>query len=118
LTFDLPASITGGRCEGEFIVRAGKKVLHSGDIHVSDLSNDLRTFTRHFELNEAGLENKDIICNSRGEIQVPLFAEPYPIQLMQGEKYDSGIEGVGFPFRIKEARTVDIEKKAYRKKEG
>lgn len=34
---------------------------------------------------------------------------------MQGEKYDSSLEGIGYHFRINKDKTADIEKKILRK---
>jgi hypothetical protein len=53
--------------------------------------------------------------NFQGEIDISLFEKPYPVMLMQGEKHDSAIEGVGYHFRIKKDKIIDVEKKLYRK---
>ena len=101
---------------GRFLVKAGDKILHTGNIQIDDLSSkDTRSFVQKFEIEDAGLDGKDIMWNFRGEIDISLFDKPYPIMLMQGEKYDPKIEGVGYHFRIKKDLTVDIEKKVYRK---
>jgi acetyl esterase/lipase len=117
LTFEFPGEITAGTCRGRFVVRSGDKILHRGTIQVDDLSQkDKQTFFRKFDIEEADLSGKDIMWNFQGEIYISLFDKPYPIMYMQGEKYDSDIEGVGYHFRIKKDMTVSIEKRVYRKK--
>jgi hypothetical protein len=98
------------------MVRAGDRILHRGKIQIDDLSaKDKRLFRQDFMLEESDLAGKDIAWNFQGEIDISLFAEPYAPMFLQSEKYDSDIEGVGFHFRINKDRTVDIEKKVYRR---
>jgi len=116
LTFELPDGITEGTCRGRFLVKTGGKILHRGDIQMDDLcSEDKRTFIQKFEINEADLDGKEIMWNFQGEIYLCIFDQPYPLMYMQGEKYDSDIEGVGYLFRIYKDMKVDIEKKVFRK---
>ncbi len=115
LTFEFPGEITAGACRGRFMVRAGDKILHRGNIQMEDLSSqDKRLFRQDFLVEESDLTGKDITWNFQGEIHTSLFEEPYPLMFIQGEKHDSDIEGVGFHFRINKDKTVNIEKKVYR----
>ena len=115
LTFELPDGITAGACRGRFMVRAGDKILHRGNVQVDDLSSpDQRLFRQDFMVEESDLAGKDVMWNFQGEIHTSLSVEP--VMFMQGEKYDSDIEGVGYHFRVNKDRTVHIEKKVYRKK--
>jgi len=116
LTFEFPGEITAGTCRGRFMVRAGDKILLRGNIQVDDLSSkDKQLFRQDFMAEESDLAGKEIAWNFQGEIHISLFDKPEPIMFLQGEKYDSGIEGVGFHFRINKDNTVNIEKKVYRK---
>jgi len=116
LTFEFPGEITAGTCRGRFMVRAGDKILLRGNIQVDDLSSkDKQFFRQDFMAEESDLAGKEIAWNFQGEIHISLFDKPEPIMFLQGEKYDSGIEGVGFHFRINKDNTVNIEKKVYRK---
>jgi len=116
LTFEFPGEVTRGTCMGRFLVKAGDKILYTGNIQMDDLSSkDKQIFFQQFEIEENDLIGKDIMWNFRGEIDISLFDKPNPIMLMQGEKYDPDIEGVGYHFLIKKDMTVEIEKKVYRK---
>ena len=98
------------------MVRAGDKILYRGDIQVDDSSSkDKQLYRQDFVLEESDLAGKEIFWNFQGEIHISLFDKPYEIMFLQGEKYDSDIEGVGYHFRINKDSTVNIEKKAYRK---
>ncbi len=117
LTFELPGEITEGTCTGRFLVKAGDKILHRGNIQMGDLSSkDKQIFFQEFDIEEADLNGKDIMWNFQGEIFISLFDKPQEIMYMQGEKYDSDIEGVGYHFRIRKDMTIAIEKKVYRRK--
>jgi hypothetical protein len=116
LTFELPGEITHGRCRGRFLVKAGDKILHRGNIQMDNLpSKDKQTFFQKFDVEEADVSGKEIMWNFQGEISISLFDKPHEIMYMQGEKYNSDIEGVGYHFRIKQNKTVEIVKKVYRK---
>jgi acetyl esterase/lipase len=116
LTFEFPGEITEGTCVGRFLVKAGDKILYRGNIQIDDLSSkDKQIFRQDFVLEESDLEGKEIMWNFQGEIDISLFDQPYPVMFMRGEKYDSDIEAVGYHFRINTDKTVDIEKKVYRK---
>ena len=116
LTFEFPGEITRGTCKGRFLVKAGDKILYTGNIQMDDLSSkDKQLYRQDFVLEESDLADKEILWNFRGEIDISLFDKPYEAMFMQGEKYDPDIEGVGYHFRIKKDMTVAIEKKVYRK---
>jgi len=101
---------------GRFMVKAGNKILYRGNIQMDDLSSkDRQTFRQDFILKVSDLDGKEIMWNFQGEIYISLFDKPYPVMFMQGEKYDSDIESVGYHFRINKDNTIDIEKKVYRK---
>jgi acetyl esterase/lipase len=116
LTFEFPDEITRGTCVGRFLVKTEEKVLYSGNIQIDDLSSkDKPLFVQKFEIEDAGLDGKEIMWNFRGEINISLSDESIPVMLMRGEKYDPEMEGVGYHFRIKKDLNVDVEKKVYRK---
>ena len=116
LTFELPGEITQGTCRGRFLVKAGDKILHRGNIQMDNLSSkDKQTFFQKFDVEEADVSAKEIMWNFQGEISISLFDKPHEIMNMQGEKYNSDIEGVGYHFRIKKDKTVETVKKVYRK---
>jgi acetyl esterase/lipase len=116
LTFEFPGEVVAGTCQGRFMVRAGSKILYRGNVQVDDLSpKDKQSYRQDFVLEESDLAGKELTWNFQGEIHISLFDEPYPIMFMQGEAYDSDIEGVGFHFRINKDNTVDIEKTVYRR---
>jgi acetyl esterase/lipase len=116
LTFEFPGEVTAGTCRGRFMVRAGQKILYRGNIQIDDLSSkDKQTFFQRFDIEEADLDGKEIMWNFQGEIYISLFDKPDQVMFMQSEKYDSDIEGVGYHFRINKDKTIDIEKKVYRK---
>jgi acetyl esterase/lipase len=116
LTFEFPGEITAGTCRGRFIIRAGDKILYSGNIQVDDLSSQgNQVYRQDLVLDESDLTGKELAWNFQGELRISLFDGPFPAMFMQGEKYDSGIEGVGFHFRVNRNGTVDIEKKVYRR---
>lgn len=116
LTFELPGAIIEGTCRGRFMVKAGNNILHRGNIQMDDLSSKgTNTFIEDFELDETDLVGKNIMWNFQGEIYVSFFEEPCQLMYMQGEEYDPDIVGVGYLFRIHKDKTVDIEKKVYRK---
>ncbi|MBN1273531.1 MAG: alpha/beta hydrolase [Candidatus Aminicenantes bacterium] len=117
LTFELPDMVTEGNCVGRFMVKAGNNILQRGNIQIDDLSSrGMKTFIKKFELYESDLIGKNIMWNFQGEIYVSLFDKTSQIMYMQGEKYDSNMVGVGYVFRIHKDKTIDIEKKVYRKK--
>jgi hypothetical protein len=116
LTLEFPGETAAGTCRGRFMIRAGDKILYRGNIQVDDLSPQDGPFYRQdLVLEESDLTGKEIAWNFQGEIHVSPFDEPFPVMFIQGEKYDSAIEGVGFCFRISQDGTVDIEKKVYRR---
>ena len=78
-------------------------------------SRDTQTFFQKFDVEEADVSGKEVMWNFQGEISISLSDKPYEIMYMQGEKYNSDIEGVGYHFRIKKNKTVEIVKKVYRK---
>lgn len=58
---------------------------------------------------------KEIFWNFQGKIHISFFDKPHEIMYMQGEQYDSDIEGVGYHFHIRKDNMVNIEKSVYRK---
>jgi hypothetical protein len=64
------------------------------------------------------LNGEGIMWNFQGEIFDSKLDEKFEIMYMQGEKYEPSLEGVGYHIRIKEDKTLDIEKRVYRKNSG
>lgn len=56
----------------------------------------------------------EIMWNFQGEIFDSKLDEKFEIMYMQGEKYGSSIEGLGYHIRINKDKSFDIEKKVYR----
>jgi acetyl esterase/lipase len=116
LTVDLPGKSDKSFCRGLFQLRCGGEILTQGKINMNDLSSDeKRMFQRELVITGMDLEDKEIMWNFRGEIFDSELDETFEIMYMQGEKYDSTLEGLGYHLHIKEDKTVDIEKKVYRK---
>ncbi len=117
LTVDLPGKTEKSYCKGRFLVRAGDKVLSQGEIALNDLSSDeKRTFHQEFVIKEADLNDEEIMWNFRGEIFDSELDDTFEIMYMQVEKYDPSLEGLGYFILIKEDKSVDIDKRIYRKK--
>lgn len=116
LTVDLPGKTGASYCRGRFMVRGGDKILAQGEISMNDLSSEAkRTFQQELIIVEEDLDEREIMWNFRGEIFDSVLSEKFEIMYMQGEKYDRSLEGLGYHFHINTDKTVDIEKKVYRK---
>jgi acetyl esterase/lipase len=117
LTVELPGNTETSYCKGRFLVRGRDKILAQGEISMNDLSSEEnRTFQQELIITGVDLNGEEIMWNFRGEIFDSKLDEKFEIMYMQGEKYDLSLEGIGYHFHIKDKKTVDIEKKVYRKK--
>jgi len=117
LTVELPGKTGASYCRGHFLVRGGDEILAQGEISMNDLSSEeKRTFQQKLMITAVDLNGEEIMWNFRGEIFDSKRDEKFEIMYMQEEKYDPSLEGIGYHFHIKDDKTVDIEKKVYRKK--
>ncbi len=117
LIIDLPGQTDKSFCRGRFQLRYGGEVLAQGKIEMNDLSSmEKRVFQQEIAIKGTDLNNEEVMWNFRGDIFDSKLEETFEIMYMQGEKYSPSIEGVGYHFHIKEDKTIDIEKKVYRKK--
>jgi hypothetical protein len=96
-------------------VRSGGEILAQGKIEMNDLSSEeKRMFQQDLVVTGVDLNGEDIMWNFQGEIYDSELDEKFEIMYMQGEKYDSTIEGLGYHIRINKDKSFDIEKKVYR----
>lgn len=117
LSIELPGKTEKSYCMGRFMVRGGGEILVRGNIEMRDLSSaEKRTFQKEFMITGADMIGEEIMWNFQGEIFDSELNEKFEIMYMQGEKYDSSLEGIGYRIRIKEDKTAGIEKQVYRKK--
>jgi len=117
LTVELPGKTGTSYCRGLFLVRGGDEILAQGEISMNDLSSEeKRIFQQELIIKGVDLKGMEIMWNFRGEIFDSELNEKFEIMYMQGEKYDPSIEGIGYHFHINNKKTVDIEKKVYRRK--
>ncbi len=117
LTVELPGKTETSYCRGRFQIRGGDEILAQGEISLNDLSSEeKRIFLQELIIKGVDLNGKEIMWNFRGEIFDSKLDDKFEIMYMQGEKYDPSIEGIGYHFHIKDDKTLDIEKKVYRKK--
>jgi acetyl esterase/lipase len=115
LTIELPGKNEKSYCIGRFMVRGGGEILAQGTIEMRGLSSEeKRTFEKEFMIAGSGMIGEEIMWNFQGEIYDSELDEKFEIMYMQGQKYDSSIEGIGYYFHIKKDKTADIEKKVYR----
>jgi len=99
------------------MVRGGGEVLAKGIIEMNGLSfAEKRLFQQDLVITGVDLTGEEIMWNFQGEIYDSELDEKFEIMYMQGEKYDPSIEGIGYHFHINNKKTVDIEKKVYRRK--
>jgi acetyl esterase/lipase len=117
LTVELPGKTETSYCRGRFKVRGRGKILAQGEISMNGLSSEeKRKFQQELVITSVELSSEEIMWNFRGEIFDSKLDEKFEIMYMQGEKYDPSLEGIGYHFKIKDDKTVDIEKKVYRRK--
>jgi hypothetical protein len=96
-------------------VRAEGEILARGKIEMNALSSEEnRVFQQELVITGVELDGKDIMWNFQGEIFDSELNENFEIMYMQGEKFDSSIEGIGYHIRIDNDKTAGIEKKVYR----
>jgi len=116
LTLELPGLNEKSYCRGRFLVCCEGEVLAQGTIEMNELSSAInRSFQKGFVIAGVDLTGEEIMWNFRGEIYDSQLDETFEIMYMQGEMYDSSLEGIGYLVRLKEDKSVDIEKKVYRK---
>lgn len=116
LTVELPGTTDKSFCRGRFTVLVGGEILAQGKIEMIGLSTpEKRIFKQDLEITGLDPSDEKIMWNFQGEIFDSELNEKFEIMYMQGEKYDSSLEGIGYHFRIKKDKTADIEKKVYRK---
>jgi hypothetical protein len=107
LTAELPGKTKKNNCKGRFLVRGGGEILAQGKIEMNDLSSEeKRMFYQEFVITGVEMTDEDIMWNFQGEI--------FDSEL--DKKYEPSLEGIGYYFHINEDKTVDIDKKVYRKK--
>ena len=101
------------------MVRGGGEVLARGEIYMNDLSSEeKRTFQEKIVITGSELSGEEIMWNFQGEIFDSKLDKKFEIMFMQGEKYEPSLEGIGYHIRIKEDKTLDIEKRVYKKNSG
>jgi len=115
LTLELPGKTEKSYCIGRFSIRSEGEILAQGMIEIRDLSSEeKRLFQQDLVITGKDLNGKEIMWNFRGEVFDSQLDKTFEIMYMQGEKYDSSIEGIGYHIRINEDATANIEKKVYR----
>jgi acetyl esterase/lipase len=116
LTLELPGKTGKSFCRGRFQVRCEGEILAQGTIEMTDLSSEeKRLFKQELVITGKDLNGKEIMWNFRGEIFDSELDETFEIMYMQGEKYDSSLEGVGYHIRINQEKRAGIEKRVYRR---
>lgn len=119
LIVELPGKTGESYCRGRFMVRGGGEVLARGEIYMNDLSSEeKRTFQEKIVITGSELSGEEIMWNFQGEIFDSKLDKKFEIMFMQGEKYEPSLEGIGYHIRIKEDKTLDIEKRVYKKNSG
>ncbi len=72
-------------------------------------------FQQELVITGMDLNGKEIMWNFQGEIFDSELGETFEIMYMQGKKYDSSLEGLGYHIRINEDKRAKIEKRVFRK---
>ncbi len=114
LTIDLPGKLPGSYCRGDYMVRCGEEVLATGNIEMNDLSSyELRTFKHEIDLSGFQLSADDLIWRFRGEVYDEKLDKTFGPMVMQREKWDDGLLGIGYHISINENGTIHTEKKVF-----
>lgn len=115
LTIDLPGKLKASTCKGDFMVRCGEQVLAQGTIDLADFSRpENRVFERVIDLNSFRLDSDQVMWRFRGEIYDAKLNQKFEPMVMQGEKLDEAIEGVGYQVSISDDGDIRTQKMIYR----